>query len=96
MVYVDNFNAPFGNMIMCHMIADSTEELLQMCDKIGVQRRWIQEKGTWYEHFDICVSKKKKALALGAKQISARELVSIETEHRKQAPGKINFIKKNP
>ncbi len=89
MVYIDSFNAPYRGMIMCHMIADSTEELLLMCDKIEVQRKWIQDKGTWYEHFDICTTKKKLAIAAGAKEITARELVIIETEHRKTAPGKI-------
>ncbi len=62
MVYVDNMNARFGNMIMCHMIADTTEELLQMVDKIGVKRKWLQYPGTYQEHFDICLAKKKRQL----------------------------------
>lgn len=74
MVYVDNFNAPFRNMIMCHMIADTTEELLAMVDKIGVNRKWIQDAGTYSEHFDICQTKKALAVAAGAKEISMREL----------------------
>jgi Protein of unknown function (DUF4031) len=74
MVYIDNFNAPFQRMIMCHMIADTTEELLAMVDKIGVQRKWIQDAGTAYEHFDICLQKKRLAIAAGAKEISIREL----------------------
>ena len=73
MVYVDSFNARFGRMIMCHLMADSTDELLKMVDAIGVQRKWIQHKGTPYEHFDICLSKKKKAIELGAKEITLRQ-----------------------
>jgi hypothetical protein len=73
MVYIDNFNAPFGRMKMCHMVADTTDELLQMVDKIGVQRKWIQYPGTYNEHFDISLGKKKLALANGAKEISIRE-----------------------
>lgn len=74
MVYIDSMNAKFGNMIMCHMVADTTEELLTMAQKIGVQTKWIQKKGTWEEHFDICLSKKKVALELGAKEVTRREL----------------------
>jgi len=73
MVYIDNYNAKFGRMIMCHMFADTTEELLLMCDKIGVARKWIQYPGTYKEHFDICLSKKAKALQLGAKEVGWRE-----------------------
>lgn len=81
-VYVDNMQADFGNMKMCHMIADSTEELLSMCDKIGVQRKWIQKPNTANEHFDICLSKRKIALANGAIEISLRELAR-RVEQRK-------------
>ena len=62
-VYIDSFNAPYGRMLMCHMIADTKEELLEMADKIGVQRKWIQKEGTHHEHFDVCLSKKKKAIS---------------------------------
>jgi len=77
MVYVDDYNAPFRKMIMCHLIADTTEELLEMVDKIGVQRKWIQDAGTRREHFDICLTKKALAIKAGAKEITARELASI-------------------
>jgi len=71
-VYVDDMAYPFGRMIMFHMVADTTEELLEMVDKIGVQRKWIQHGGTWKEHFDI--SKEKRALAVkyGAVEITWR------------------------
>lgn len=73
-VYIDNFNAPFGRMIMCHMIADTTEELLAMVDKIGVNRKWIQHAGEYSEHFDICLQKKELAIRHGAIPVSIREL----------------------
>lgn len=71
-VYIDDFEAPFGRMRMCHMVADTTEELLGMVDKIGVQRKWIQYPGTYNEHFDICLSKKKLAVKFGAKEVTSR------------------------
>ncbi len=73
-VYVDDMEAKFGRMVMCHMIADSTEELLAMADKIGVARRWIQHAGTYKEHFDIALSKRELAIKNGAKQITWTQL----------------------
>lgn len=61
-------------MTMCHMIADSRQELDQMADRIGVHRRWIQKAGTVYEHYDICLSKRRLAVQFGAKEISMKEL----------------------
>ncbi len=69
-VYVDGMTAKFGRMVMCHMVADSTEELLEMVDKIGVQRKWIQYAGTGREHFDISLGKKALAIKHGAIEAS--------------------------
>ncbi|SMD18196.1 DUF4031 domain-containing protein [Rhizobium sp. RU36D] len=74
-VYVDDMKARFGNMLMCHMWADSDAELLSMADRIGVQRKWIQghpdlsfgphRQARWV-HFDIALSKRKLAIRNGA------------------------------
>lgn len=76
-VYLDDMAASFGRMRMCHMLADSTEELLAMADRIGVQRKWIQKAGTPYEHFDICRSKRKLAVEAGAVEVTSREIVAV-------------------
>ncbi|MCR6672172.1 DUF4031 domain-containing protein [Devosia ginsengisoli] len=50
-VYVDDMEASFGRMKMCHMWADTLDELLAMADLIGVQRRWLQRpSGSWDGH----------------------------------------------
>lgn len=80
-VYIDNFyitgGGNYGRMKMSHMIADTTEELLAMADKIGVARKWIQYPGTPSEHFDIAKGKRDVAIALGAKAVNFRELSEI-------------------
>lgn len=73
-VYVDDMRAQFGRMTMCHMLADSTEELLAMVDRIGVNRRWIQHAGTHREHFDIALSKRALAVRAGAVPVTMKEL----------------------
>lgn len=64
---------PFGRMVMCHMLADTEDELDAMADKIGVARRWKQhdkEKkiGTIgaLTHYDIAKSKRALAIEHGA------------------------------
>lgn len=66
-VYVDDVRHRFGRMIMCHMWADSLDELLAMADRIGVARKWLQQppKASWV-HFDIAMSKKLIAQQHGA------------------------------
>ena len=74
-VFVDDMRAKYGRLVMCHMGADSTEELLSMVDAIGVQRKWIQHAGTWREHFDIALSKRALAVKAGALEVTQREFV---------------------
>lgn len=89
-VYVDNMNATYRRMKMCHMLADSTDELLAMADKIGVQRKWLQHPGTIKEHFDICLSKRALAVQHGAVEIEypegVAELMKQRREKARQAP----------
>lgn len=85
-VYVDNMRARFGRMIMCHMRADSTEELLAMADTIGVARKWIQYPGTSREHFDICLSAKAKAIAAGAIELTMVEMARKFSTRLKGTP----------
>ena len=74
-VFVDDMRAPYGLMLMCHMGADTTEELLEMADKIGLPRKWLQCAGTWREHFDIALSKRTLAVKFGALEVTQREFV---------------------
>ena len=86
-VYVDDMRAQFGRMVMCHMLADTTEELLSMADRIGVARRWIQHAGTPREHFDIALTKRALAVAAGAKEISWRDTpASVRRKREQLAP----------
>lgn len=75
-VYVDPARNPYRGMIMCHCWASRIEdgryvvaldELLAMADRIGVQRRWLQQppKASWV-HFDIALSKRVLAVKAGA------------------------------
>ena len=81
-VYVDSMRAQFGRMVMCHMVADTTEELLAMADRIGVQRRWLQDPGEPTEHFDIALSKRALAVKAGAIEADPRDLVRIIRKRR--------------
>lgn len=80
-VYVDDmYKRPmgrFGRMKMSHMIADSRQELLDMAYRIGVDQQWIQDMGTYREHFDIALSRRSMAISFGAVEITQRETVFI-------------------
>lgn len=63
-VYVDDMRASYGQMLMCHMVADSDQELHAMADEIGIKRRWFQG-----DHYDIPLKIRRAALSLGAVEI---------------------------
>lgn len=82
-VYVDDMNAAYGRMKMCHMLADSDEELHAMADRIGVARKWWQSPAkTSGSHYDIALSKKALAIAAGAVEITWRQAGAMNTRRR--------------
>ena len=77
-VYVDGAENQFGRMKMCHMLADTPDELFAMADRIGVNRKWYQgfDKASC-PHFDIAKSKRALAIESGAVAIERRELAAL-------------------
>ncbi|GGX74959.1 hypothetical protein GCM10011309_26440 [Litorimonas cladophorae] len=72
-VYVDPAKFPFRGYIMCHMIADSLDELHQMADLIGMERRWFQTPPkASHPHYDIPEDKRSHAISLGAVEVCSR------------------------
>lgn len=82
-VYVDDMKAPYRGMLMCHMLADSDEELHAMAARIGVARRWWQSpERTSGSHYDICQSKRALAVAAGAIEITLRQAAAMNFRRR--------------
>jgi hypothetical protein len=75
-------------MKMCHITADSTEELLGMACKLGLSRDWIQHEGTWKEHFDVALGKRALAVKLGVVEITMKEtVIKAKARHSQQREG---------
>ncbi|WP_297813712.1 DUF4031 domain-containing protein [uncultured Methylophaga sp.] len=75
-VYVDASIYQYRRMVMCHMLADTEDELHAMADKIGIQRKWFQAKAST-PHYDICKAKRDLAVQHGAVEVDRRQLVTI-------------------
>lgn len=77
-VYVDDATYPFQRngrtMLMCHMVADTLDELHEMAVKLGV-RRYFQAHPR-HPHYDICNSKREMAISQGAIPVSRRTALS--------------------
>lgn len=75
-VYVDSPTHRLGRMLMCHMVADSSDELHAMADKIGVARRHFQADAST-PHYDICKSKRAIAVQHGAVEVDRNGLIAV-------------------
>lgn len=76
-VYVDDMRVPYGGMIMCHMLADTDDELHAMARRIGVTQQWHHG-----DHYDICLAKRSLAVQKGAIEITKREAVEVRRRVR--------------
>lgn len=59
----------FRRMKMSHMVATTADELHAFAERIGVARRWYQD-----DHYDVSMSKRSRALDLGAVAVTWRQL----------------------
>ena len=80
-VYVDNAKLPLGRMLMCHMLADTLEELHAMAATLKLKPEWFQEQGT--PHYDICQSKRALAIKAGAVVADRVKVVELIRKDRR-------------
>ncbi len=93
MVYVDNVNIKYRNMIMNHLIADTIEELHLFVDKINVDRKHFQKNAS-FPHYDICLSKKKLAIKYGAIELKTRRETANKLKQLRETEEYKNFFNK--
>ena len=86
-VYVDEPRNKFGRMVMCHMIADTLDELHIMAAKIGMHREWFQNNAD-HPHYDVSKSKRVLAVRYGAVEVDNRQLIMIIRKQRSKRNGK--------
>lgn len=82
-VYVDDMRAPFGRLVLCHMLADTDSELHAMADRIGLARKWWQSPAkTSGSHYDVALSKRALAVNSGAIEITLRQAAAMNARRR--------------
>lgn len=86
-VYVDGGRNPFRRMVMCHMIADTLDELHAMARNIGLWPEWFQADAST-PHYDLSKAKRALAVSLGAIEVDRRRLVEIIRRLRAERAGK--------
>lgn len=79
-VYVDKARNSFKRMIMCHLLADTLEELHSFAKQIGLKREWFQNGST--PHYDLSLTKRRWAIKNGAVEIDNQKVVEIIKKYR--------------
>lgn len=78
--YVDGEANRFRGMVMCHMFADTLDELHAMAAAIGMRREWFQPFS--FPHYDVAKGRRAAAIKAGAIEVSRREGYEIRKRLR--------------
>jgi Protein of unknown function (DUF4031) len=86
-VYVDEPIWESRGHHWCHLTADGTDELHEFAGQLGLRRRWFQSKPgrPWHDHYDIPAEIRARAIALGARALSTREMGRLQARRRDSA-----------
>lgn len=73
-VYVDDMARPanitFRPAKWSHLFADTSAELDEFRQRLGLREEWLQHRGTHREHYDVTATVRERALRLGAQPIA--------------------------
>ena len=69
----------------CHLAADTLDELHEFAARLGMRRSWFQSGNGRHPHYDLVKSRRDRAVALGALEVSGRDLVLMWRAQREAA-----------
>ena len=61
----------------CHLIADTTDELMRFATSIGCKVEWAKTSRKGVLHFDLSPKMRELAAAKGAKEINRHQLAAM-------------------
>lgn len=71
-------------MMMCHMVADSLDELHEMAAQVGMRLEWFQDAPkASHPHYDLNEQRRALALELGAVYLPSRVLARAVIARRR-------------
>jgi hypothetical protein len=68
----------------CHLLADERAELHAMADDLGIPRRFFQDH-PWRWHHDLPEHLRSRAVELGAREVTLREVGELLQRRRAAA-----------
>jgi hypothetical protein len=94
--YVDQLRRypghPSGREEWCHLVSDGDEaELHELAARLGLRREWYQARAR-RPHYDLPPDRRARAIALGARPVSSRELIGLlrQAEECRQRLGRLD------
>ena len=79
-VYVNKMRARYGALTLCHLLADSVDELHAMAARIGLEPMLFNAGKI--PHYDLSVAKRDQAIAAGAQVIDRQQLADLIRKYK--------------